>query len=176
VYVGSFAVYQGIDLMFNSMPEVIRKQANARFVIIGGTPEKIAARKEWLKAQGIESSVLFTGKIPPDELPHHLAAADILLSPRIAGKNTPLKLLDYLKAGGAIVATDNEANRGIVDDTSAMLVEPIPAAFAEAICRMIRDPAMRTRLAEKGRLLIRKTYNYEEFKRRLRVCYEQLGA
>ena len=174
IYVGSFAVYQGIDLMFDSMPEVIKKHGRVRFVIIGGTQEEIAQKKAWLAARGIEQNVSFIGKIPPDELPNYLSAADILLSPRIAGTNTPLKLLDYLKAGGAIVASDNEANRLILDETTAMLVNPEPAAFAAGICRLAEDPALRGRLAEKGRSLIDQTYNYGEFKRRLQGCYEKV--
>ena len=176
IYVGSFAVYQGIDLMFDSMPDVVKKHGRVRFVIVGGTKEEIEQKKAWLKDRGIEQNVSFIGKIPPDVLPNYLSAADILLSPRIAGTNTPLKLLDYLKAGGAIVASDNEANRLILDESTAMLVRPEPAEFAAGICRLAEDPALRRRLAEKGRSLIDQTYNYAEFKRRLHGCYEGVLA
>ena len=176
VYVGSFAVYQGIDLMFESMPDVVKRHGRVRFVVIGGTKAEIEQKKAWLAQRGIEQNVSFIGKIPPDELPNYLSAADILLSPRIAGTNTPLKLLDYLKAGGAIVASDNEANRLILDESTAMLVRPEPAEFAAGVCRLVEDPALRRRLAEKGRGLIDQTYNYAEFKRRLQRCYEQVLA
>ena len=176
IYVGSFAVYQGIDLMFDSMPDVVKKHGRVRFVIVGGTKEEIEQKKAWLKDRGIEQNVSFIGKIPPDVLPNYLSAADILLSPRIAGTNTPLKLLDYLKAGGAIVASDNQANRLILDESTAILVRPEPAEFAAGICRLAEDPALRRRLAEKGRGLIDQTYNNAEFKRRLQRCYEQVLA
>ena len=52
------------------------------------------------------------------ELADYLAAADILLSPRLGSVNTPLKLLDYLKAGRAIVATATAANRMVVGETN----------------------------------------------------------
>jgi glycosyltransferase involved in cell wall biosynthesis len=171
-FVGSFAVYQGIELMFESIPEVVKKAAGVRFVIIGGTPEEIEQRKCWLAEKQVESAVTFTGKIPPDDLPDYLAALDILLSPRQAGVNTPLKILDYMKAGGAIVAHDTEANRLLLDSTTAVLVKPEPAAFSEGIVALVKDAALRDRLGKAGRKLIDETYNYGEFKRRLGVCYE----
>jgi glycosyltransferase involved in cell wall biosynthesis len=174
MFVGSFAVYQGVDLMFESVPEVVKSHPEARFVIVGGTPGEIEQRKQWLTDRNCEDSVTFAGKIPPDDLPHFLAAADILLSPRLSGVNTPLKLLDYLKAESAIVATDTDANRLILDETIAVLAEPKPPEFARAICNLLDDPLLRKRLAENGRRLIDDTYNFQQFKKRLAECYETM--
>ena len=114
-YVGSFAVYQGVDMMFEAIVHAAAGAPLARFVIIGGTPDEIAARQIWLAARGVAARVQFLGGCDPDALPSYLAACDVLLSPRQAGVNTPLKILDYFKAGGAIVATDIQANRLRVD-------------------------------------------------------------
>jgi len=175
-YVGSFAVYQGVELLFASIPEVARRHPEARFIIIGGSPAQIDDRKRQLAADGAEGAVTFVGKVPPDVLPDYLAASDILLSPRLSGVNTPLKLLDYFKAGGAIVATDVEANRLILDEETAILTKPEPSAFAEGICTLLADGERRTALSAKGRSLIDETFNFGEFKRRLGECYAALGV
>ena len=174
LYVGSFAVYQGIDLMFESMPSVIQKTPHARFIIIGGSTQEIEAREVWLERQGIRSAVSFIGKVHPDELPNYLAAVDILLSPRLSGINTPLKLLDYLKSSRAIVATDNPANRRILSNETGLLVEPTPEAFAKGIHTLCAHESQRNQLGMNGRRLIDALYNYNEFKRRLGVCYNGL--
>lgn len=173
-YVGSFAVYQGIDLIFGAISRVAQRCPRVRFVIIGGTSGEIEERRRTLAGDGVDGRVTFLGKIPPDELPDTLAASDILLSPRIAGTNTPLKLLDYLKAGGAILATDNQANRLILDESTALFVRPDVDSFADGICRLAEDEALRNKLACKGRALIQSTYNFEEFKRRLGEVYAPL--
>ena len=163
-YVGSFASYQGIDLLFASMPPAMRKCPTLRFAVIGGTPLEIAQRRAEIIAAGYASRVAFVGKVPPDELPCWLAASDIVLSPRIAGVNTPLKLLDYLKVGRAIVATDHEANRLILDEKTALLVPIDPEAFAEGVASLAADRARREEIGSRGRRLVDETYNFGVFR------------
>ncbi len=176
LYVGSFAVYQGLDLMFKAMPYVVKRHPHVRFIIIGGTDGEIEERRLWLRNNGMEDRVTFPGKVPPDRLPHYLAAADILLSPRSSGVNTPLKLLDYMKAARPIVATDNPANRKILDDSFAILVEPHPPAFADGISHLAGDEDLRLRFGANGRQLMDETFNFEEFARRLGRCYAEVAG
>lgn len=174
LYVGSFAVYQGIDLLFDAMADVFAKRGDLRLVVIGGSEAERALRRRWLAERGFEDRVTFAGFIAPDALPDHLRAADILLSPRTAGVNSPLKMLDYLKAGRAIVATDIAANRELVDEQTARLVEPTPAGFSAGVLALADAPALREALATRGRRLIDETYNLPEFRRRLALCYQTL--
>lgn len=176
LYVGSFASYQGVDLLFDAIPAAVALAPQLRFVVIGGSPEEIARRRAALAARGAEDAVVFPGFIAPDELPDHLAAADILVSPRIAGRNTPLKILDYLKAGKAILATDTEANRLILDEGIALLVAAEPRALAEGAARLAADAALRERLGRSGRGLIAERYNFQEFTRRIGECYRGVLA
>ncbi len=173
-YVGSFAVYQGIDLLFQAIPLVVRRNPKVRIVIIGGQPDEIRERKAWLEREGVAGAVVWAGWVAPEALNDYLAASDILLSPRLSGVNTPLKLLDYLKAERGIVATDTPANRLILDDTMALLVPPDAQAFADGICRLADDPKLRSALADNGQRLIRDTYNFEEFRRRLDDAYRSV--
>jgi glycosyltransferase involved in cell wall biosynthesis len=174
LYVGSFAVYQGIDLLFEALPLALARRPALRVAVVGGSPAEIAARKAQMAAAGVADRVLLPGLVPPDELPHLLAGADVLLSPRIAGGNTPLKLLDYLKAGRPIVACDNPANRLILDESVARLAAPSPGAFAEALSALAADAPLRRTLGAAGRALHLSTYNYENFKRLLSDAYRDL--
>lgn len=171
LYVGSFAAYQGIDLLFGSIPQALALNPRIRFVIIGGSDAEIRDRTAQLRGQGADSAVVWAGHVAPDILPDYLAAADLLLSPRLTGINTPLKLLDYLKAGRAIVATDTPANRLILNETNACLTAATAEAFAKGIAALAADSQRRRTLASQGATLIRTLYNFDEFKRRLTSCY-----
>ncbi len=173
-YVGSFAVYQGVDIMFAAIEKVIQQNSHAKFLIIGGTENEIAERKAQLAESNVNNQVFFAGKIPPDKLPAYLAASDILLSPRQTGVNTPLKILDYFKAGGAIVATDIPANRLLLDNTTAILTAPEAESFAEGILTLVNNKELRKTLAEAGHKLYHEKYNFEEFKNLISKCYDKV--
>ncbi len=174
-FVGSFAVYQGVDIMFSMIPHVVGKNPNARFVIIGGSDAEIEDRKNQLRAAGVENAVSFMKKIPPDDVPNYLAASDILIAPRIAGVNTPLKILDYFKAGGAIVATDIPSNRLILDDTTAVFARPDPESFGDAVLQLLEQPELRKKLGQTGYEKYKTEFNFNEFKKLLRNAYNDLS-
>lgn len=170
-FVGSFAVYQGVDLMFEAIPRVLSESPKVRFVIIGGSDEEIVERKAALAKIGVVEKISFLGKIAPDLLPNYLAASDILLSPRISGVNTPLKILDYMKVGRPIVATDVESNRLLVDEKTALFATPDPIVFANAITSLSKDQAIRDTMGKAGRHLYETRYNFQNFSQRLAACY-----
>ncbi len=174
-FVGSFAVYQGIDLLFEAIPEVIKQHNKARFIIIGGSTDEIAQRKAKLVDAGIERNVSFLGKIPPDELPVYLKAVDILLAPRHSGVNTPLKILDYFKAAKPIVATDVASNRLILNETTAVFAPPTAEAYSNKILKLINDPDLCEKLGSNEYMLYKEKYNFHSFKDLLENAYATLN-
>ncbi|MGH1542218.1 MAG: glycosyltransferase [Arenicella sp.] len=172
MYAGSFASYQGIDIIFEAIPDVVRKNKLARFVIIGGSDEEVAYYQEQLAAKGMADEVLFLGKIQPDLLPAYLAASDILLAPRKSGVNSPLKILDYFKAGAAIVATNTVANKRLLDQSNAMLCEFNVKHFSDTINSLIESPEKRKSLGKNAYKLYKSTYNFNVFKGQLNDAYK----
>jgi glycosyltransferase involved in cell wall biosynthesis len=174
LYVGSFAVYQGIDLLFDAIPEACAHADSLYFAIIGGNTEQVAQRRSEMEAAAVSDRVRFVGKVSPDVLPDYLCAADVLLSPRLEGVNTPLKILDYFKAGRAIAATDTAANRLLLDEGNAALLPVDAAGFGGGVAALAKDAPRRQALAGRGRQMVEETYNYGEFKSRLAGCYHDL--
>ena len=170
-YAGSFASYQGVDIIFDAMPEIIKKHPLALFIIIGGSKKEIEHHKNVLAEAGISEEVKFLGKVPPDTLTAYLAASDILLAPRKSGINSPLKILDYFKAGAAIVATNTEANRRLLNTDNAMLSEFDVNSFADSISQLIESPDERKRLAKNAHQLYKKKYNFSVFKSQVNEAY-----
>jgi glycosyltransferase involved in cell wall biosynthesis len=175
-YTGSLARFQGLDLLFNAMPHVLQGDARVRFVIVGGNPVEIERQRQVLLQAGLEAAVTFLGRIPAHELAAVLAASDILVAPRLSGNCPPMKVLDYLQSGAAIVATDCDANRAVLTTEVAVLTPPRAEALADGILRLSRDPARRAELGRRGQELIRSSYSFEIFQDSLRRCYEYVRA
>ena len=171
-YAGSFASYQGIDIIFDAMPDILRNTPNARFVIIGGSQQEITDYQSALQQQGVNDEVQFLGKIDPDLLPAYLAASDILLAPRKSGVNSPLKILDYFKAGAAIVATNTVANKRLLNNENAMLCEFSVADFSTAISTLVTSPEKRQSIGQKAHELYQSTYNFKMFKSQIKKAYD----
>lgn len=171
LYIGSFATYQGIDLLFQSLPGAMRACPRLRAVIVGGSGREVELRAAAMAAAGVGGRVTFMPPMPPEQIPDLLRAADILVSPRVAGRNTPLKVLDYLKAGRAILAADSEANRILLSDETAAFAPPDAESFGPALAALANDITRRQDLGLAGRALYEKDHGPDVFARRLGECY-----
>src|SRR5262249_46629346 len=103
LYTGTFEAYQGLDLLFAAMAHVRRQRPDARLVLAGGKPDQVARARQQASDAGIADVAVFAGERPASEIPAYLLAADVLVSPRSRGTNTPLKIYQYLRSGKAIV-------------------------------------------------------------------------
>ena len=167
MYVGNLEPYQGIDLLLQSFVRVIERTDGADLVIVGGAPPDIHAYRGECRRLGIVERVHFVGPRPIGELAAHLAEADVLVSPRLRGNNTPMKLYSYLHSGRALVATDLPTHTQVIDARVAVLAPPEPDAFARALLQVILDGELRARLGAAGRRLVEERFTYRAFRERL---------
>ena len=93
------------------------------------------------RAAGIEDVTIFAGERPAEEIPAYLLAADVLVSPRSRGTNTPLKIYQYLRSGKPIVATRLLTHTQVLDDDTAILTGATPQEFADGILAALDRPA-----------------------------------
>lgn len=173
-FVGSFAPYQGIDLLMNTAVKVLKRNGNISFVIIGGKTGEIQKWKAILQKQKFQASVHFIGMVQPDSIPVYLAASDILVSPRKNGLNTPLKLIDYLKSGRPIVAANSIPNKLILNDGIALFAHPNPEEMAQAIISLFENPEKRKQLGQKGKEFYAANYSLDRFAEAVKSSYKHI--
>ncbi|HWO42414.1 MAG TPA: glycosyltransferase family 4 protein [Candidatus Eisenbacteria bacterium] len=163
VYTGSFEPYQGLDLLIESARLVVDRVKDVMFVCVGGNERQRESLRRIIRSRGLEPYFLLPGTLPIEQMPGYLQLADVLVSPRTKGNNTPLKIYSYLRAGKAIVATDLTTHLQVLNPEVALLVEPTPEAFAEGIVTALRDPELRRRLGQKAAALAAEKYAYAAF-------------
>ena len=175
LYTGTFEAYQGLDLLFAAAKIVMRERSDTRVVLAGGKPDQVVRAKAQAAAMGADG-LIFTGEQPSETIPGYLDAADVLVSPRSTGTNTPLKIYQYLRSGRAIVATRLLTHTQVLSDEVAILTEPTPESFARGILQAINDPGAATRIGDAAKRLADTRYTYEAYLQRTREACAALVA
>lgn len=172
LYTGTFESYQGLEMLLDAVAILQKDHPDVATVVVGGEPAQVEAARA--RAERVGASVHFTGRQPARDIPAFIAACDILVSPRIAGTNTPLKIYSYLRTGKPIVATDLLTHTQVLSTQCAVLAAPEPAPFAAAIGRLISHPDEGRRLADAARRLAETRYSREVYLERTRDAYARL--
>ena len=172
LYVGNLQPYQGIDLLLAAFARTAREIPEARLCIVGGDEGSI---ERYRRLAG-DGRVWFAGPRPVSELGACLRQATVLVSPRIQGTNTPMKLYSYLDSGRPVLATRLPTHTQVLDDEVALLVEPEPEAMGRGLARLLRDEVLRERLSANARRLAQRELTPEAFRRKLLGFYRAVAA
>lgn len=173
LYVGNLGGYQGIELLLEAI-SLLDPLLPGQFVIIGGPDSAVRRLTALARDYKINDRVHFKGPRPLKSLSGILSQADILISPRLSGVNTPMKIYAYMHSGAAIVATDIRSHTQILDGTMAELVEVNARSLAEGLRRLLTDPQRRRSLGAASRQLVLREYTPEAFRQRLSDAYGRL--
>lgn len=167
MYIGNLEAYQGVDLLIEGFARAVADGRAGRLVVIGGTPQMIAAHRAIAEREGVAGRVTFAGPRPVDQIGRYMAQAAIVASPRRQGRNTPMKVYSYLDSGRPLVATRLYTHTQVLDDGIAMLVEPTAEDMGRGIRTLLDDPALRTRLAAAAAARVREEHTPEAYRRKL---------
>lgn len=154
-FVGAFQPWHAVDLLleaFASLPS----RAQAQLLLVGDGPTRAAMESRVVELD-LQHSVIFTGQIPHEEVIGLLLVSDItvLANPqtKMSLSTLPLKLLEYMAAGTAVVAPRTANLKGIiVDGQTAMLYAPgDPNDLAAKVETLLWDTELRKRLGSNAR-------------------------
>jgi glycosyltransferase involved in cell wall biosynthesis len=174
LYTGTFEAYQGLDLLFAAMRVVAARRPDARLVLAGGEAAQIEQARSAVAAAGVDRVTIFAGRRAAEDIPAFLDAADVLVSPRSSGTNTPLKIYQYLRSGRPIVATRLLTHTQVLDDDVAFLTEAAADSFAAGILAAIDQPARAKSVGARARVLAETKYSYDAYLGRTREACDRL--
>jgi glycosyltransferase involved in cell wall biosynthesis len=176
MYVGNLEHYQGIDLLLEGFRHTLDQMHEARLVIVGGQADDIARYGERAVALGIRQAVHFLGPKPVSALGDLLREADVLVSPRLKGLNTPMKIYSYLDSGTAVLATRLRTHTQVLDDRTAYLVDPEPLALGSGLATLLKDDSLREGLAARAKDHVQREFTPEAARRKLASFYATIEA
>ena len=174
MYTGNLSPFQGIDNLIKSMPFIVDKISNAMLVIAGGPDEYMLKYQALVDKLGISKNVIFVGEKPFQDLPDLLAAADVVVSPRISCPGIPQKLSNYMAAGKAIVSFEGSA-KTLTNNYNGLIIKNNDLdGFAEAIIKLIKDDKLSKKFGDNAKKSIKGNLDWEYLASKLDVIYKQI--
>jgi PEP-CTERM/exosortase A-associated glycosyltransferase len=139
-FIGSFYAYEGLALLLEALPKMLAVEPRLRLLLVGGGPQE-AALRELADSRGLRDKVVFSGRVPHDEVQRYYDLVDVLVYPRLSMRLTelvtPLKPLEAMAQGRLLVASDVGGHRELIRDRETGVL--FKAGDAEALARKVLD-------------------------------------
>lgn len=148
-FVGSLRQWHGIDFLADAIPRIVSKYPNCIFLIVG-TGELESEFKKSIDDGNLNNYVRFTGGVPYDDVPRYIHCMDIGLMPDSNEWGSPMKILEYMLQGKAVVAPRLEPIEEILHHrkTGVLFDRLNLDAFVSAILELLESSEYRQGIGE----------------------------
>jgi glycosyltransferase involved in cell wall biosynthesis len=172
LYTGSLLPGKGVGFVMQVIEELGSQRDDLYFVLVGYPVEEAA---EFITKRQLQDSVLLTGQVAYDQLPHWLAIGDIALEPKEddAGEASG-KLLHYMAAGLDVVCFDTLNNRRMLQGDGCYAQVEDPGSFVRAVETALKQDAAKEERRERMQQTVRQSYSTAAVGSLLRLQYGRL--
>jgi glycosyltransferase involved in cell wall biosynthesis len=178
--VGWFRPWHDLERLVAAVASPAWRQARIHLVLVGDGPALPGLRQQQAASPDLSARLVLCGAVPRQEIEPALAAFDVAVQPAVTPYACPMKILEYMAAGRAIVAPGSANVRELLTDGETALLCPgdeNPAAedLGSAVLTLVRDPHLRMRLGAAARArLHERGWLWEENARRVEELVLQI--
>lgn len=165
---------KGHEYLIRAAKLVVDRHPEVKFLLIGDGILR-AQFEEQIAGLGISDRFILTGLVPPARIPELIHASDIVAHTSV-WEGLARVLPQGLLAGRPVVSYDIDGAPEVVIDgrTGFLLAVESVDELAEALCRLIEDPALRVSMGHAGRELCREQFCHRYMTCRIRDVYQQV--
>jgi len=160
-FVGILRPWHGVDLLLDAFHAVRRSHPDLHLLIVGDGPiqPQLESRARDL---GLAGAATFTGRLAHADVVAHVDAMDVAVSPHATFYASPMKILEYMAMGKAVVAPAMDNIRDIVTDgETGLLFQPERVdALATVMQRLVDDETLRRTLGKNARRSVMEQFNW----------------
>ena len=174
VFVGHLEDAHYGDLVLDEFAQVAVARLDIGLIMIGGGSHQ--GELETRAAQlGLSARVWFTGYLPHENVPAILSRAEIgiacLPDTPFARAGSPIKVLEYMAAGLAVVATAVGEVKRMLGDCGVLLPPGEKGSIARAILELLDDPDRLENMQQSSRARVAQTYSWDRSADNLLAAY-----
>jgi len=161
LYLGALRPIRGFDALIKAFPEVIRKNANARLVVLarGASEEKCDSLKSQLNEIGIANNVSIEGGwLTREQVWSYIELSNIVVLPFVlVPSDIPIAVLEALARGKPVVVSEVDGLPELARDRG-VITDPLNTnKFSEDLSSLANDKAIIEKYTESAESFI-KTY------------------
>ena len=167
--------WKGHIYLLEAIPDVVKKNPNARFLIVGDGPYKDVI-EEKIKEMGVRKYVIMTGH--REDIPEILSAIDFLAFPSYANEGVPQSVLQAFAAGKTVIASDaGSISEVVLNNKTGVLIPPRNSSIlAKRIIELLKGKDKRKKMASAGKKLVETKYSLEAMLNKIEKLYNELMA
>lgn len=164
-FIGSFYAYEGLNILLDALPAMLARNPAIRVLLVGGGPQDQQLRQQ-VQDLGVADKVIFTGRVPHDQVQRYYNLIDVLVYPRLKMRLTdlvtPLKPLEAMAQGRILVASDVGGHNELIEDgkTGVLFEAGNPHALAEKTLALLSEPQRWPALRAAGRAYVENERNW----------------
>jgi PEP-CTERM/exosortase A-associated glycosyltransferase len=155
-YIGTFFHYEGLDLLVKAMAKLAPEFPQLALLLVGHG-ELMPSLEKLSHESGISDRVIFTGRVPHQEITRYYRLFDFMILPRRETRETrlvtPLKPMEIMAMGKPVLASNIGGHcENIEDGVNGMLFRSDDLSdLCEKCASLIRNAELREELGSKGR-------------------------
>lgn len=178
-FIGSFYAYEGLDILLRAVPALTAGRPDLRILLVGGGPED-ARLRQMANDLGIADKVVFTGRVPHEQVQMYYDLLDVLVYPRLSMRLTdlvtPLKPLEAMAQGRVLAASDVGGHLELIVDgkTGVLFKADDPQALADKVGALADAQADWPALRAAGRQFVESERNWKASVGRYKSIYGRL--
>lgn len=178
-FIGSFYAYEGLDILLRAAPALTAARPDLRILLVGGGPED-ARLRQMAQDLGIADKVVFTGRVPHEQVQMYYDLLDVLVYPRLSMRLTdlvtPLKPLEAMAQGRVLAASDVGGHLELIVDgkTGVLFKADDPQALADKVGALADAQADWPALRAAGRQFVESERNWKASVGRYKSIYGRL--
>ncbi len=179
-FIGSFYAYEGLPLLLQALPEILRTVPDVRILLVGGGVQENHL-KQLATDLGIADKVIFTGRVPHDQVQRYYDLVDIFVYPRLSMRLTelvtPLKPLEAMAQGRLVIASDVGGHKELIKhgETGYLFRAGDANALADTVLDMLKQRANWPAFHAAARRFVETERNWPISVARYRAIYERLA-
>lgn len=179
-FIGSFTAYEGLESLLDAVLELNWRNYPVSLLMVGDGADNLKRLKALHQARGSHPAIIFTGRVPFEDVKRYYSLIDIMPFPRIPAKVCqcvpPLKPLEAMAMGKTVLVSDVAALTEIVQDNKTGLVFESGnlSDLVKKLELLLARPELRQRLAHAGRAWVLAERDWHKVSERILRVYERL--